>query len=317
MSAERQRNLSELLEEHGERQRRFWKNYREKTDIFLQTLLPDIESSTLERLHESGFQFGDDLVTRIEADRERCEEELNELEDHPALQETQTDDCLTVELEKLESHFNALQPFLKKCFQHPRFDDLLLDGYGTSEYKKKFWHLSYHVDRKAAKEIVELCGGIPFSKIRAEAVQALEASKVLQQRIESLKVRRKQRTKVLRRQRTLRSRLQTHQQIWLDSARRQLLSIVEGDPVDTVEKCRELCPEEVFEWRLSKELSSEHQALKNRFLEPARSALEENESTRFDLLLDEYHSCAAALKRFDKPSAPKETIDWKKFIYSK
>ena len=211
-------------------------------------------------------------------------------------------------------HYDNLQPFLKKCFQHPRFDNLLLDGYGSDKYKKRIWHLSYHIDRRAAREIEEMCGGRSFSSIRMEAVQALEASTVLKERIRALKEKRRTQASTLKRKRTLESRLESHTQVWLDSARRRLLEELEENPA-RIEKILALHPESGFEWRLAKELIEEHKSLKEKFLDEAHEALENGRGGRCDFLLMKYEQSSAALKRFDRPDAPKESIDWKSFLY--
>ena len=64
-----------------------------------------------------------------------------------------------------------------------------------------------------------------------------------------------------------------------------------------------------------KELIEEHKTLKKKFLDEAYEALENGRGGRCDFLLMKYEQSSAALKRFDRPDAPKETIDWKSFLY--
>ena len=314
MGVSRESRLRELLTEHEERHKRFLDDYRKKSNKLLKALLPNIETSTLRGLTELGFTFVEKLITKIEKDRNRVLRELEALKQHPILEEAGEHGYFETELAKLSGHYDNLQPFLKKCFQHPRFDNLLLDGYGSDKYKKRIWHLSYHIDRRAAREIEEMCGGRSFSSIRMEAVQALEASTVLKERIRALKEKRRTQASTLKRKRTLESRLESHTQVWLDSARRRLLEELEENPA-RIEKILALHPESGFEWRLAKELIEEHKSLKEKFLDEAHEALENGRGGRCDFLLMKYEQSSAALKRFDRPDAPKESIDWKSFLY--
>lgn len=314
MGVSRESSLRELLTEHEERHKRFLDDYRKKSNKLLKALLPNIETSTLRGLTELGFTFVEKLITKIEKDRNRVLRELEALKQHPILEEAGEHGYFETELAKLSGHYDNLQPFLKKCFQHPRFDNLLLDGYGSDKYKKRIWHLSYHIDRRAAREIEEMCGGRSFSSIRMEAVQALEASTVLKERIRALKEKRRTQASTLKRKRTLESRLESHTQVWLDSARRRLLEELEENPA-RIEKILALHPESGFEWRLAKELIEEHKSLKEKFLDEAHEALENGRGGRCDFLLMKYEQSSAALKRFDRPDAPKESIDWKSFLY--
>ena len=303
--------LCELISEHKSRHQRFQTNHREKAERLLETLLPDIETPTLKRLPELGFTFADRLIVKIKEDRERSLAEMRALEEHPVMAEG----CLGEELEKLSGHYDALQPFLKKCFKHPRFDQLLLDGYGTDDYSKKIWHLSYYIDRRAAAELEEMCDGRSFASIRLEAVQALEASTVLKERIQDLKDKRRAQAATERRKRTLAARLESHTQVWLDSARRQLLEELIKNCETVMDNLLEICPEPAFEWRLSREVLSEHKKLWERYLEPAQESLEKGLRNRTDFLLTEYESLSGSLKKFDRLDTPTESIDWKKLIY--
>ena len=315
MGISRETSLREMLTEHEERHKRFLDDYRKKSKKLLEALLPNIETSTLRGLPELGFTFAEKLIAKIEKDRSRCLRELEALKQHPILEEAGEHGYFETELAKLSGHYDNLQPFLKQCFKHPRFDNLLLDGYGTDKYKKRIWHLSYHIDCRAAREIEEMCGGRSFSSIRTEAVQALEASTVLKERIRALKEKRRTQASTLKRKRTLESRLESHTQVWLDSARRQLLEELEENPARSIEKILALHPERGFEWRLARELILEHKSLKEKFLDEAHEALENGRGGRCDFLLMKYEQSSAALKRFDRPDAPKETIDWKSFLY--
>lgn len=315
MGSSREAGLRSLLSEHEQRHQRFLDDYRKKSERLLQLLLPDIETSTLRSLPSLGFTFADQLVVKIEKDRNRCLSELEALKHHPVLEEAGEHGHFETELTKLSGHYDNLQPFLKKCFKHPRFDNLLLDGYGTSEYKKRIWHLSYHIDRRAAREIEEMCEGRSFASIRVEAIQALEASTVLKERIRLLKEKRRVQASTLKRKRTLESRLESHTQVWLDSTRRRMLEELEDNPARSIEKILAIHPEHGFEWRLIRELVLEHKALKEKFLDEARDALEDGRGGRCDFLMMKYESTSASLKRFDRPDTPKETIDWKQLLY--
>jgi hypothetical protein len=307
----RESRLRELVSEHKERHRRFRADHREKSNRLLRVLLPNIATSTLQRLPEMGFTFAQGLIKKIKIDRDRCSQELKTLEEHPILQQG----CLGEELEKLSGHYDALQPFLKKCFKHPRFDQLLLDGYGTDEYPKRVWHLSYYIDRRAAAEIEEMCEGRTFASIRREAIQALEASTVLKERIKELKQKRKLQASTEKRRKTLVSRLESHTQVWLDSARRQLLEELERKSATIMDNLLEVCPEPAFEWRLSKEILDEHDKLWTNYLNSAQEALEQGQRGRSDFLVKEYEHLSTALKKFDRHETPRESIDWKQIIY--
>jgi hypothetical protein len=308
--------LDRLTDEHGKRHQRFQANYLEKTEKLLACLLPNVEASTLERLSEAGFGFAKEMLQSIERDRERCLAELAALEQQSSVFDDGGSAGVADELKKLEGHFDALQPFLKTCFNHPRFDELLIEGYGTKEYSKKVWHLSYYLDRRAAKEIEKLCDGRKFSAIRREAIQALEASNVLKDRIRSLKERKKALASMASQRRKLQERLDSHQQIWLASARRRLHALLESDPEGSLEKSRALCPEEAYHWRLAKELCKEHWNLETRFLKPAREARQQGLMATCVKILNEYEPLVEAMKRFDQPTAPGEAIDWKSFIFN-
>ena len=315
MTAREDTRWKTLFREHEERGNRFRKSYKEKSELLVRELAPDIEEKTLGVLQEIGFTFVGGLLKKIEKDRAALEAELDALEDKLTSELGAEPGYLGAELDKLSGHHDALQPFLKKCFGHPRFDELLLDGYGTDAYKKKIWHLSYHLDRRAAREIERMCDGRSFSSIRNEAVQALEASKVLKERIEALKLKRKLRAAAEKRKRTIQSRLESHKEIWLASARRQLLEELESNTANFLDQLLEATPEIAFDWRLSRELLAENAGLWSRFLRPAQEAWESGKRASSDLLLKEYEECAESLKRFDQPSKPKESVDWKGIIY--
>ncbi len=315
MTARDDTRWKKILREHDERGNRFRKSYQEKSELLVRELAPDIEEETLVVLREIGFTFIDGLLKKIEKDRHALQAELDSLEEKLTTELGHEPGCLGAELEKLSGHHDALQPFLKKCFAHPRFDELLLDGYGTEAYKKKIWHLSYYLDRRAAREIEKMCDGRSFSAIRSEAIQALEASKVLKERIEALKLKRKLRAAAEKRKRTVQARLESHKEIWLASARRKLLEELESDTSRFLDKLLETAPENAYEWRLNKELLAENAGLWSRFLRPAQEAWQSGKRASSDLLLKEYEEFAESLKRFDRPRKPEESVDWKGIIY--
>ena len=315
MAADSHALLGRLMDEHGKRHQRFQARYRESCEKLLAAVLPNIDPATLAKLTRAGFGFSEELLSLMHNDRQRCEEELAALAQQSAGESEPESGAVSEELVKLEGHLDALKPFLKKCFQHPRFDSLLLEGYGTDEYPKRFWHLSYYMDRRAAKEIEELCDGRSFANIRQEAVQALEASQVLKQRIGSLKERQRATATVARQRKTLQDRLRRHPQLWLAFARRKLRDLLEADPVGNFEKCRTLAAEESFEWRLCKELLKEHWDLETRFLKPAREAQQNGLRGSCQKMLEQYETLAEAMKRFDQPAANQEAIDWNALIY--
>lgn len=311
MAASRESRWKARAKEHEQRSSRFLESYQENSTRLLIALVPDLASATLARLQELGFKFATGFAARAERDRVRLQTELGSLEESTS----QSDGGGGEELEKLSEHYNALQPFLKKCFKHPRFDQLLLEGYGTEDYPKKFWHLSYYVDRRAAREIEEMCDGRSFASIRREAIQALEASKVLEDRIETLKEQRNLQEATEKRRKALQSRLESHAERWLITARRQLLEELEAEPEVFMQTLLEEFPQPAFEWRLAREIRTEHSSLRSRYLNPARELLDQKQVARFDLLLEEYDDRLGALQRFDQPGDRAETIDWKSVIY--
>lgn len=316
MAFSHKEKLHRISDEHRRRHQRFQAKYREQCDRLFEVLLPQVDAEALTRLTQIGFRFQDDLLTKMERDRKHCLDELAKLDEQfgEELNSVANDEPF-LELDKLEEHLDALQPFLKKCFQHPRFEALLLDGYGTSHYPKRFWHFSYYADRRAAQEIEELCEGRSFKSIRREALQALEASQVLKSRIETLQQRRREMVAAVRQKRALEERLRKHPQFWLTLARRQLLELLDADPVAGFEKAQAVAPEESFAWRLSKELCKEHWSFETRFLAPAREALEDGRRGTSQKLLNEYEALAESVQKFDQPNSAQESIDWNALIY--
>jgi len=309
LAASRESRWKARAKEHEQRSSRFLESYQENSTRLLIALVPDLATATLAWLQELGFKFATGFAARIERDRVHLQTELSSLEESTSPRDGGE------ELEKLSEHYHALQPFLKKCFKHPRFDQLLLEGYGTDDYPKKFWHLSYYVDRRAAREIEEMCDGRSFASIRREAIQALEASKVLEDRIETLKEQHQLQVSTEKRRNALQSRLEGHAERWLVTARRQLLEELEADPEVFMQTLLEAFPQPAFEWRLAREVRAEHSSLRSRYLNPARELLDQKQVARFDLLLEEYDERLGALQRFDQPGARAETIDWKSVIY--
>lgn len=307
--------VESLSEEHQKRHRHFQALYRDRSARLLETLLPEVSPEALGRLSRVGFGLGGEILKTMTGDRKRCEDELASVEQRWAEESHSTTERVAEELDKLEEHLAALQPFLKRCFEHPRFDSLLLEGYGTDQYRKRFWHLSYHMDRRAALEIEEMCDGRSFASIRREAVQALEASQVLKQRIATLKERQRGLVSLAQQKKTLQSRLERHSELWLTLARRKLLELLENDPVGTLEKCGSMAPDELFEWRLFHELCKEHWSLQGRFLDPAREAARKGLKGTYQSLLDEYSSRVEAMRRFGEPVERQEGIDWRALIY--
>lgn len=319
-----QERLSELRKRHRERQERFDFSYRKAVEEMLALLLPDLEAATIETFKtRSGIEIDPGLADEMAADRAECLRELEAIEGHPLyLSKDRTLAPTTGELDsdlaELRLHHQALQPVLKTCFKHPRFPELLESGYGTKQYKKRFWRMAYHVDRAAAKEIEEACGGRPFSEIRADVISALEASSILDQRIKSLQKKRKEIEELCARRSKLKKRLRRHEQIWLTSSHWQIRRELESRPDHYFEKLQaeERWSDEVARWRLLAELCREHQQIKLDFLSEAAQALVDDNVRHATRLMDEYEDRERSLSRFDGPSASKKRVDWKAFLYS-
>lgn len=255
-------------------------------------------------------------------DREKCLRELEAIESDPLYQQKDEINCPDIgepnsDLAELQLHHQALQPVLKTCFKHPRFPELLQSGYGTKKYKKKFWRLAYHMDRKAAQEIEEACGDRPFAEIRADVISALEASSILDQRIKDLQQRRKDIEALCARRSKLKKRLRHHEEIWLTSSRWQIRRELEKDPDRYFESLQSKgeWSDEVARWRLKAELCAEHKRIKLGYLPEAAQALVDDQYHEAQRLMDEYESREKSLARFDKPAAPEKKIDWRSFLY--
>jgi len=320
---EAQRRLADCRGRHRDRQDRFELSLIDALDQLLQRMLPDLEQETLAQIAEhSGIALDLDMAEDMKRDRERCLKELEAIDSDPLYRSRETSLCpstgeLDADLAELQVHHSALQPVLKTCFKDPRFPELLASGYGTPKYSKPFWRLAYHVDRAAAKEIEQACGGRPFAEIRQDVISALEASSILEQRIEDLQKRRKEIERLCSRRSQLKKKLQRHEEIWLDSVRWQIRRELEKDPDAYFESLLsvEAWSEELSRWRVLLELVEEHRRLKEDSLVEAAAALSDSDASKAHRLLDEYEAREASLLRFERPEALEGAIDWKAFFY--
>lgn len=83
---------------------------------------------------------------------------------------------------ELNGHLAALQPTLQPCENHPRWQKLTEDGYGTPHYTVGWWRLSYYANWKAGDEIEDLHGGKPFLEILDTYNSARASADVLEAR---------------------------------------------------------------------------------------------------------------------------------------
>lgn len=198
-------------------------------DELLQKLLPDLEPETLRQVAQltGAPGLGPQLAEQCAREWEQAHRQLQELEDDPLFAEREH--LLSGELPRLESHRAALAPLITRCLAHPRFVKLLESGYGTPAYRTATWRLTYHLDRKAARELEALCA-MPFSAILVEVAEAMEASLVLQARIAELKERLRQVEALERQRNQLRRRLQRLPQVQLETARWKLRRHLEASP---------------------------------------------------------------------------------------
>jgi hypothetical protein len=318
-----QKRLATLRKQHRERHDRFEFSLRKALETLLELLLPDLEESTIQEFSDrSGIVLDAKLGQEMLEDRDRCQRELKEIESDPIYLTRDQSLCPTTgelnsDLAELQLHHRALQPVLKTCFKDPRFPELLESGYGTKKYKKRFWRLAYHLDRKAAKEIEEACGGRPFAEIRQDVLTALEASSILENRIKTLQQRRKDIEEVCSRRSKLKKRLQRHEEIWLNSSRWQIRRELERDPEHYFEKLQSQgrWSDELCRWRLLSELCQEHKRLKLEYLAMAAQALKDEDKSEACRLMDEYEQMESSLARFDSPATPEKRVDWKAFFY--
>jgi hypothetical protein len=89
-------------------------------------------------------------------------------------------------VDELEDFRASLAEVVTKA-HHERLARLLDVGYGTPDYKVRFWRLSYFRDWKAADEIAERFPGKTFAEVRAEVTQAVDTIKVYDQKLAELR----------------------------------------------------------------------------------------------------------------------------------
>lgn len=150
-------------------------------------LLPNLEENSLARAAQwTGLDFlRDSILEHIEREEKEIALRQRELEQHPDFKLDIREVYAEVEAEKrrLEEHQRSLKPLIATCNGHPRFAQLVRDGYGTSRYKTPFWRFSYHSDRQAARELCKRTGKATFAALLEEYYAAGESLGVLQERI--------------------------------------------------------------------------------------------------------------------------------------
>jgi len=198
-------------------------------DELLRQLLPDLEPETLRQVSRltRAPGLGPELAEQAAREWEQAHHQLKDLEDDPLFAEREH--LLSGELPRLEGHRAALAPLITRCLAHPRFVKLLESGYGTPAYRTGSWRMAYHLDRRAARELEALCS-MPFAEILTEVAEAMEASLVLQARIEELRERLRQLEALERQRHQLRRRLQRLPQVQLETARWKLRRHLEASP---------------------------------------------------------------------------------------
>jgi hypothetical protein len=314
--------LAELRTVHRRRQEEIEAAYLAAVDQLLAEILPSLDEAAVELAASvagvKGLQTGDEA----EEERLSCRREIEAIEANPLYQQREAALCpdtgeVGATLEQLKQHRRALEPVLRICLENPRFVKLLESGYGTPEYGRPFWRMTYYLDRKAAKEIEERCNGKPWKKIRQDVLSAMEASSVLDRRIKSLKKRARTIENLVKRRSHLLSRLNRLDQIWLATGRWRIRRALEQNPDQFMEKLGEVTDwhDEAARWRVHLELVEEMKRLKSDYFLPAQEALDQEEWTKAGVLVDELDVKLAKLSRFGARGEPNPSVDWEKLFY--
>lgn len=307
--------MSDLRAAHRRRREEFEAAHQAALEELLEVVLPSLDPQHVDRAATLTGVEGLQSTAEAEAERAACRQELDALEADPLYQHREALLCpdtgeLGSALAQLKSHREALEPVLRICFEHPRFLKLLESGYGTPAYGTPFWRMTYHLDRKAAREISERCKGKSWSRIRQEVVSAMEASSVLDERIKALTERAQNVEALVKRRSQLVSRLKRLDQIWLATGRWRIRRALEARPDEMFERLGAVPQwrEALVRWRTRRELVEEYQRLKSDYLIPALASGDAE-------LLEEYRRREAKLSRFDSLPDEDSGIDWQRFFY--
>jgi hypothetical protein len=203
---------------------------RQETHELSLRLLPGLEQ--LGKAHEyTGLDFLKpsflDILTR---EREQLEQRRAELEGapdfHVPVSESQR--LAAAERRRIQEHQAALVPLIRICHSHPRFAELLRNGYGTGRYATPFWRLSYYADRKAAAELCQKAGKKNFAALLRDYHSANDSYDVLHERLEDLQ----ERPPTPRQQwEQLGRRLQELESVHLSTAQSRIqLALLKGGP---------------------------------------------------------------------------------------
>jgi len=202
---------------------------RQETQELAQRLLPDL--AQLERAHHAtGLDFLEPgaFQQNLERQRRQLQQRREALQQDPDFSRPISDSqrLAAAERKRLQEHQAALVPLIQICHRHPRFAQLLKNGYGTGRYATPFWRMSYYADRKAAAELCQLTGKKNFATLLRDYQSANEAFDVLHGRLQDL-----QRKSVSARQEweSLGTQLETLDRLALSTAQTRLqLALLKG-----------------------------------------------------------------------------------------
>ena len=156
-------------------------------------LLPGLEPEQLAQAHLwTGLDFlQPTLLELLQREREQLQTRRQRLEQEPDFQipVSESQRLASAELRRLREHQADLTPFLRTCHGHPRFADLLRNGYGTGSYATPFWRLSFYADRRAAAELCQRTGKKNFAALLRDYQSANESYDILDDRLHNLKQR--------------------------------------------------------------------------------------------------------------------------------
>jgi len=154
---------------------------------FARSVLPDLKEDSLARAAQwTGLDFlRESIRDHMEREKQEIAQRQQELEQHPDFKLDIREVYAEAEAEKrrLEEHQRSLKPLIVTCNGHPRFAQLVRNGYGTPRYKTPFWRFSYHSDRQAARELCKRTGKANFTALLEEYYAAGESLDLLQERM--------------------------------------------------------------------------------------------------------------------------------------
>ncbi|MBT9585498.1 hypothetical protein IV102_19305 [bacterium] len=206
-------------------------------------LLPDLEK--LDHAYQcTGLDFLKPAALEMLArERQQLEQRRAQLENDPDFHVPVSDSqrLAAAELRRIREHQAALVPLIRICHGHPRFAELLRNGYGTGRYATPFWRLSFYADRKAAAELCQRASKKNFAALLRDYHSANDSYDVLHERLEDIK----ERPLSPRQQwEQLGRRLQGLEQVHLSTAQSRIqLALLKGGPCWAALKRAPLEPE--------------------------------------------------------------------------